>query len=308
MVSVVLSFFLFFGRKMKKLLLVFAFFMCSSCMHLEVPAPRIEFASIEYDSGLYNLRFRSDRDLVNLYEAHGINAQVGTWLSCSLDGDVDFSILHHIRLSGRAVVDEVHIIEGDRRYEFSSRLMFEEDEDEGASSRPIRKEVLLSLLEKQEYIPCKATVTAFFYNAYYSKVMYIPTSRIIAEVEKEITAPEYVILPPEDRQLSWLQFEQICINETRYYAGEIIVHGGVCSGLPYSGLLSSFAPLKGKFRIVDIKTMQPKANVGYTIRRADGREEGGLSDARGETHMFGADHHETFKLFVSEEGVGGIPI
>ncbi|MFD2884520.1 hypothetical protein ACFS4T_25880 [Pseudomonas lini] len=61
--------------------------------------------------------------------------------------------------------------------------------------------------------------------------------------------------------------------------------------------MSSFAPLKGKFRIVDIKTMQPKANVGYTIRRADGREEGGLSDARGETHMFGADHHETFKLF-----------
>ncbi|MFD2884521.1 hypothetical protein ACFS4T_25885 [Pseudomonas lini] len=197
-------------------------------MHLEVPAPRIEFASIEYDSGLYNLRFRSDRDLVNLYEAHGINAQVGTWLSCSLDGDVDFfSILHHIRLSGRAVVDEVHIIEGDRRYEFSSRLMFEEDEDEGASSRPIQKEVLLSLLEKNRNIfRARRQLLRFFYNAYYSKVMYIPTSRIIAEVEKEITAPEYVILPPEDRQLSWLQFEQICINETRYYAGEIIVHGG----------------------------------------------------------------------------------
>ena len=57
-----------------------------------------------------------------------------------------------------------------------------------------------------------------------------------------------------------------------------------------------------------LRSMRDRANVGYTIRRADGREEGGLSDARGETHMFGADHHETFKLFVSEVGVGGIPI
>lgn len=277
-------------------------------MHLNVPAPRIEFASIEYDSGLYTIRFRSDRDVVNLYKAHGISAQIGTWLSCSLDGDSDFSIEHEILLSGSASVRDVRIVEGDRRYEFSTVMMFQESIDGGSGSRFIRKEVLLSLLSKQQYIPCRVTLTAFLYKAYYSNVMYVPTTRIIAQVEKEITAPEYVILPPEDRQLSWLLFEQICINETRYYAGTIIVHGGVCSGLPYSGLLSSFAPMKGQFRIIDSQTKQPRANVSYIIQRADGREEAGLSDAQGDTHIFGANQHEPFKLFVSGDGVEAIPI
>ncbi|KAA0987658.1 hypothetical protein FQ192_19495 [Pseudomonas sp. ANT_J12] len=299
----------FKGIYMARLLAVLMFcVLCSSCMHLDVPAARIEFTSLEYDSGSYYLRFRSDRDLVNLYDAHGISAQVGTWVNCSLDGDTDFSILHHIQLSANGPVDEVRIVEGDRRYEFKAWFRFEEDENEGSSYRPIRKEVLLSLLKKQEYIPCMARITAFLYKAYYSKVMYIPTSRIIAEVEKEITAPEYVILPPEDRQLSWLLFEQICINETRYYAGTIIVHGGVCSGLPYSGLLSSFAPLTGQFQIVDSKTKQPRANVSYFIRRADGREEEGFSDEQGKTHIFGANQHESFKLFVSGDDVEGIGI
>ncbi|MCU7248769.1 hypothetical protein [Pseudomonas koreensis] len=288
---------------MRRLFLAALFMLCSSCMQLHVPAPRIEFTSIEYDAGSYNLRFRSDRDLVNLYKAHGINEQVGTWLKCSLDGDGDFSILHKIRLYGGGVVRDVRVVEGDRRYEFNVWFRFEEDVDQGGSSRIIRKEVLLSLLGRQDYIPCQATITATFYKAYYSKVMYIPTSRIIAEVQKVITAPEYVILPPELRPLSWLQFEQICIIERRYYAGDTIVHGGVRSGLPYSGLLSSFAPLNGKFRIVDAQTRKPQPNVRYMIKRPDGREEEGLSDAQGDTHVFGSNYPESFKLFLFDEGL-----
>jgi len=291
------------GAVMARLLLVVLFAMCTSCMQLHVPAPRIEFTSIEYKGGYYNFRFRSDRDLVNLYKAHGVNEQVGTWLKCSLDGDVDFSILHKIRLYGDGVVHDVHIVEGDRRYEFDVWFRFEEDVDQGSSSRTIRKEVLLSLLGKQDYIPCQATITATFYNAYYSKVMYVPTSRIVAEVEKVITAPEYVILPPELRPLSWLQFEQICITERRYHAGDTIVHGGVCSGLPYSGLLSSFAPLNGKFRVVDAQTRKPQPNVRYIIKRPDGREEEGPSDAQGDTHVFGSNYPEDFKLFLFDQGL-----
>lgn len=286
---------------MHRLILVVLFVFCSSCMQLRVPAPRVEFTSIEYKGGDYNFRFRSDRDLVNLYRAHGINEQVGTWLKCSLDGDVDFSILHKIRLYGKGAVSDVRIVEGDRRYEFDVWFRFEEDVDQGSSFKIIRKEMLLSLLGKQDYIPCQVAITATFYKAYYSKVMYVPTSRIIAEVEKVITAPEYVILPPELRPLSWLQFEQICITQRRYHAGDTIVHGGVCSGLPYSGLLSSFAPLKGKFRIVDVQTRNPRQNVRYIIKRSDGREEEGLSDAQGDTHVFGSNYPENFRLFLFGE-------
>lgn len=304
----VIALFVFLGAVMARLLLVVLFVLCSSCMQLHVPAPRIEFTSIEYDAGRYNLRFRSDRDLVNLYDAHGISAQVGTWLICSLDGDVDFSILHHIRYTVNGVVDEVRAVEGDRRYEFNVQVRFKEDVDQGASSLSIRKETLLSMLRAQDYIPCRTTTTATFYNAYYSKIMYIPTSRVIKEVQHEITAPEYVILPPEVQPLSWLMFEQICITDKRYHGGDIIVHGGACSSMPYSGLLSSFAPLNGKFRIFDIRTQYPKEGVRYMIKRPDGREEEGLSDAQGNTHVFGSDHSETFKLFLFEEGLGSLAI
>lgn len=293
---------------MARLLLVVLFALCSSCMQLNVPSPRIEFTSIEYDSGHYNLRFRSDRDLVNLYDAHGISGQVGTWLICSLDGDNDFSILHHIRYTAKGVVDEVRTVEGDRRYEFNVNLRFKEDVSHGSSSLSIRKEVLLSMLKAQDYIPCRTTTTATFYKAYYSKIMYIPTSRIMKEVQHQITAPEYVILPPGLRPLSWLTFEQICITDKRYHGGDIIVHGGVCSSMPYSSILSSFAPRNGKFRIFDTRTQQPKADVRYMIKRPDGREEEGLSDARGDTHVFGSNHPENFKLFLFEDGLGASAI
>lgn len=68
---------------MARLLLVFLFALCSSCMHLDVPPARLEFASINHEmSSYYDLRFTSDRNLIDLYEDHGRQGQIGTWIHC----------------------------------------------------------------------------------------------------------------------------------------------------------------------------------------------------------------------------------
>lgn len=288
---------------MVRLLLVLMVALCSSCMQLQVPDARVEFTSIKHKGyGRYELRFRSDRDVADIYKANGINAGANAWVTCSLDGDRNFSNDHTIGLSMHGFLEEAHLVEGDRRYEFRTSIRFTEDSDGHSSQREIRKEVLLSLLKSQEYIPCKTVNVAWFFNPYYSKIMYIPTSRIIAEVDKEILSPAFVILPPEDRPFSWLLFEPVCINEWTWHGGETIVHGGACSSLPYSGLLSSFAPYNDKYRFIDDETGAAIPNVLYIIVREDGRQEEGLSDSQGYTHQVGAGEPETVQIYTPSEG------
>ncbi len=288
---------------MVRLLLVLMVVLCSSCMQLHVPDARIEFTSINYEGvGRYELRFRSDRDLGNIYKSNGINAGGNAWITCSLDGDRNFSNDHTIRLSMHGFLEDAHLVEGDRRYEFRTSVRFAEDSDRHTSQREIRKEVLLTLLKSQEYIPCKTVNVAWFFNPYFSKIMYIPTSRIIAEVDKEILSHAFVILPPEDRPFSWLLFEPVCINEWTWNAGMVIVHGGACSSLPFSGLLSSFAPYNDKYRLVDDETGFPIPGVLYIIVREDGRQEEGLSDSSGYTHQVGSYGPETVQIYTPSEG------
>ncbi|WP_146039823.1 MULTISPECIES: hypothetical protein [unclassified Pseudomonas] len=291
------------GMKMVRMLWVLMVVLCSSCMQLHVPDARVEFTSIKHQGyGQYELRFRSDRDVANIYKSNGINDGVNAWIMCSLDGDRNFSNNHTMTLSMQGFLEDAHLVEGDRRYEFWTSVRFTEGSDHHRAQREIRKEVLLPLLKSQEYIPCKTVSVAWFFKPYYSTIMYIPTSRIIAEVDKQILSPAYVILPPEDRPFSWLLFEPVCINEWVWNGGETIVHGGVCSSLPYSGLLSSFAPYKDKYRVVNQETGLAIPDAPYIIVRMDGRKEEGVTDSLGYTHQVGADEPETIKLYVPGEG------
>jgi hypothetical protein len=280
--------------------------LCSSCLHLDVPPARIEFVSINHDGhSFYDVRFTSDRDLIHLYEVHGRSGQIGTSLHCSLNGDLDFSVEHNIALEGYGRIVGMRLIEGDRRYEILASMRFE-DNEERTGLRDIAPAQLVRLLEPQEYMPCKVVITAFPFAAYYSKVMYIPTSRIIAQVQNPRIAPRRVSLKPAYRPLSWLQFEPVCIVRWRQElspAYDQIDDVGLCRDVPYAGLLASFAPNNTKLGLVTRSDQAPLPLTAYTLIRGDGRREPGISAENGDTHRVGTLECETLGIEVGE-GIG----
>lgn len=286
-----------------RLFLIAGFVLCSSCLHLDVPPARLEFVSINHAfSSLYDLRFTSDRNLIDLYEVHGQRGQIGTSIHCSLNGDLNFSVEHQIALEASGTVSEMRLIEGDRRYEMFARINLKNHalNDGREWVRPVE---LVQILKPKEYIPCKVVITAFPYVAYYSRVMYIPTSRFIAQLENPRVAPSRVSLKPSDQPRSLLPPASVCIVRWRYELAlgyDQIDSLGLCSDVPYAGMLASFAPSKTKSRIVSGSEETPAPFAAYTIIRGDGRLEPGITDEKGRTHEVGSTEHETLRVIINK--------
>ena len=288
---------------MARLLLVVLFALCSSCMHLNVPPARLEFVSISHERySSYDLRFTSDRNLIDLYEDHGRRGQIGTWIKCSLNGDPDFSVEHKIVLQASGIVSDMRLIEGDRRYEMFANISVENHalNDGRNYIRPVE---LVQILKPQEYIPCKVAITAFPFVAYYSKVMYMPASRFIAALENPRVAPAHVSLTPSDLPRSILPLASVCIVRWRYELAlgyDQIDSLGLCSDVPYAGMLASFAPSRTRLRLVSEGGETPAPLAEYTIIRGDGRLEPGVTDEQGRTHEVGASEHEALRVILNK--------
>ncbi|MBK5378586.1 hypothetical protein JFT81_28585 [Pseudomonas sp. TH43] len=286
-----------------RLFLIAGFVLCSSCLHLDVPPARLEFVSINHAfSSLYDLRFTSDRNLIDLYEVHGQRGQIGTSIHCSLNGDLNFSVEHQIALEASGTVSEMRLIEGDRRYEMFARINLKNHalNDGREWVRPVE---LVQILKPKEYIPCTVVITAFPYVAYYSRVMYIPTSRFIAQLENPRVAPSRVSLKPSDQPRSLLPLASVCIVRWRYELAlgyDQIDSLGLCSDVPYAGMLASFAPSKTKLRIISGSEETPAPFAAYTIIRGDGRLEPGITDEKGRTHEVGSTEHETLRVIINK--------
>ncbi|WP_157830856.1 MULTISPECIES: hypothetical protein [unclassified Pseudomonas] len=290
-------------RHFKQVMLC-GFLLCSSCMHLNVPPARLEFVSIDrVNSSYYDLRFTSDRNLVDLYKAHGREGQIGTWIHCSLNGDPDFSIEHTIVLEASGIVSSMRLIEGDRRYEMLAAISVENHAlDDGRNY--IRPSELVQILKPQQYVPCKVVITAFPFVAYYSKVMYVPASRFIHAIENPWLAPARISLEFSQQPRSLLPFASVCIVRWRYDpAGgyDHIDRLGSCSDVPYAGMLASFAPYTTKLKIVSGSEQAPEPFAAYTILRGDGRQEPGIADEKGRTHEVGASEHEVVKVLINAQ-------
>ncbi|MCF5709656.1 hypothetical protein GIV19_20560 [Pseudomonas syringae] len=82
-------------------------------------------------------------------------------------------------------------------------------------------------------------------------------------------------------------------------SGTVII-GDTHIPAPFSGLAPMPMPFNDKIRLVNDSTGEPMVNHGYTIQRADGRFEYGVSDLMGFTHMISAHDAEQIKLFVED--------
>ncbi|RON77911.1 hypothetical protein [Pseudomonas fluorescens] len=287
-----------------RLLLIAGFLTCSSCLHLNVPPARLEFVSLDHEvSNFYDLRFTSDRNLIDLYRNHGRQGQIGTWIHCSLNGDPDFSIEHEIVLEASGIVSGMRLIEGDRRYEMFANIRVENHAVNDGRNH-IRPVELVQILKPQAYIPCKVVITAFPFVAYYSKVMYMPTSRFIAAIENPHVAPARISLKQSDQPRSLLPSASVCIVRWRYDLAlgyDQIDSLGLCSDVPYVGMLASFAPNNTKLKVVSGSEENPAPFAAYTIIRGDGRQEPGITDAKGHTHEVGASEYESLRILINND-------
>lgn len=80
-------------------------------------------------------------------------------------------------------------------------------------------------------------------------------------------------------------------------SGTVII-GQSGGGAPFSGLLPMPVHFTDKMRVVDESSGEPIANLPYTIQRADGSLERGVTDASGFTHAVSSHVAETIKLYA----------
>lgn len=236
------------------------------------PLP-LRFVSFSDNPYRYDLRFQADEDLLSLFERHTGNGQISERLVCALDGDENFDLEHVItyNLSGSP---EFESRAPDGSFNYLAQMSFDKTLPSRSSSTELTRETIQRLLENRTTIPCKLYITAFPYHAYFSLVMRIPVSALLAEVNKHDYSP---YIPP-------FVWAAPTLDDATPLA-------------PFARQVE--APLySARLPITDSETGRPLPRVAYVIQRKDGYLEYGTSDAEGYTHEVISLTRETIKLYL----------
>lgn len=148
------------------------------------PIATLSYGAItaQADVSFYDLRFRSDLDLIHLFgPGEGF---IGGRMNCALGDDVDFSVENFMQMSASGFIENhgEHRAGGD--YEFVAELSFKETFNEGSTTRWLSTEEIRSLLADKASIPCRYVATIFGTKPYYSGVLRVPTNDILRELNK----------------------------------------------------------------------------------------------------------------------------
>ena len=239
------------------------------CSH-GIESMPLEFSSFTYHDGSYYLRFRSDEEIVSLFKRHTGDGQIGEWLKCALDDDQDFTVGHAMIYNLGGGVDFEGISEV-RGYNYVVWARFNKTTPDRSTETALLKPAIHRLLAGKTSIPCKLSITAFPYNAYYSKTMQLPVAQVLSEVAKH-----------RDRLPEWVPYQ-------------------VDAGRP--PLVPQFepVPLYGKrLQMIDTDTGKPRGYVPYIVKRRDGYLERGETDYDGLTHEVLSLTPETVQLYLDE--------
>ncbi|QBF26946.1 hypothetical protein EXN22_15075 [Pseudomonas tructae] len=239
------------------------------CSH-GIDSMPLEFSSFTYNNGSYYLRFRSDEEIVSLFERHTGDGQIGEWLTCALGDDQDFTVGHAMKynLAGGVDFEGISEIKG---YNYVVWARFNKTPKSRNNNDDLLKPAIQRLLAGKSTIPCKLSITAFAYQAYYSKTMQVPVAQLLAEVARH-----------RDRLPDWAPVE-------------------LSAAHPAPLLEPLRMPLYSKrMQIIDTETGEPRGHVAYVIKRQDGYLERGETDYYGNTHEVMTLTPETLDLYLDE--------
>lgn len=167
-----------------RLLVIVIFLLCTACAkdHHKPVAQLIYTDFVSTGNGLYDLGFRSDIDLINLFQRG--EGFIGGRVKCALSDDTDFSIKHVLQQSGYGSIEPDIRGSSTQGFTFVVTIFFRETLDESMSSRSITDAELRVLLSGKVTIPCKYVATIYGFKPYYSGTLMVPVRDIFRELER----------------------------------------------------------------------------------------------------------------------------
>ncbi|WP_085578095.1 MULTISPECIES: hypothetical protein [unclassified Pseudomonas] len=154
------------------------FLLTASCTYNHGrPAAVLYYQNVEITpSGFaFLMRFTSDADLFSL-----VGPSIGEGLVCGLEDDLDFSIGHYLKRSGRGSVEFVNDSTGGH---YESRIMFRESGEAQGEEAILSGEALRDILVKRPFIVCAFRAHASSYSTYFSNAMNVPTADLIRAID-----------------------------------------------------------------------------------------------------------------------------
>lgn len=154
--------------------------LCSSCSSNHGrPIATLNYEKVEItpSGNAYQISFTSDTDLLGLFES-----KIGEGLVCALEDDLDFSIGHYIKRSGRGSVEFVKDSSGDH---YVSKVLFREAGELQGTETILAGHALREILYKREFMACTFRVHTISYKTYFSNVMRVPTADLLRATTKE---------------------------------------------------------------------------------------------------------------------------
>lgn len=162
------------------LLVLPLFFGCAR----EHGAPVAELKYLELiregSTGLYEVKFLSSIDFLNIFEEG--RRPVSSMLRCSLGVDKVSLNYDGDQYIASGLVSVAQPMQDGESFIYSAVLMFDENLNEGRSSRMLFAEDLQRILQGKQSVPCVYTATAYGFKAYRSATMQVPVADIFREV------------------------------------------------------------------------------------------------------------------------------
>ncbi len=171
---------------MKKALVIALVALCSACAKDHgKPIASLDYTAITArpGTGLYDVRFTTDVDLLNLFDTN--ENPIGGRLRCALSDDNDFSVDHVMALSARGPIERGAPAKNEDGFAFIATVFFTETLDNGASDRTLEGAELSGLLSNKQAIPCKYIAVAYKFKTYYSGTLLMPTIDIRREIGRQ---------------------------------------------------------------------------------------------------------------------------
>ena len=171
---------------MYKVFLFVAIALGSGCAkdHTKPPA-NIDFVSVKREKTfLYDIRYQSDIDVLDLFGRGERVGMVSGMLRCALADDHDFTMGTAIQFSAFGLIRSDENAQQTGTFSYLTRAFMVETSSDRSSERNLSVAELNHLLSNKQQIPCKVVVTAYGYKPYYSNTLHIPVADLLREINK----------------------------------------------------------------------------------------------------------------------------
>jgi hypothetical protein len=121
------------------------------------------------------ISFTSDTDLLALF-----GPAIGEGLVCALEDDLDFSIGHYLKRSGRGSVRFINDTTGGH---YESKVIFREAGKLQGEELILGGKALRDVLVKKEFIACAFRVHTTSNRTYVSSIMHVPTIDLVQAID-----------------------------------------------------------------------------------------------------------------------------